>query len=219
MKHLFTSLFGAGISMALLFGCDNGHDPVTPNLLSEHDTHNEETVSIDSQEMVTVQEMEAMAKQYNEAINMMEQHMRIENGQLVVELPANSKSTIDESILNNLTDSLAETNRQIQSGEIQISNIHLGESGTDEMIQAGWTGIKRYWWGVRTYLNDTKTHGLLWAMAIGSGVSQYFAPYGTLFSWALRIAAPAISYIDARGGHRGVYFNTTWNGYGYVWHQ
>lgn len=191
-----------------------------------------------------LKEVEAQKARYEQAVQRMEQHIYLnEDGLLQIDVEKGLVLGIDEALFQELNSALAITNEHIASGKLSLEEIAFSD-GTNifgEVVQqyndgyvlacAGWTGVTYTWQGPRIYTNHCHTEMIINALVTGGGAAAICAlafakvpPVNIICGAAVAITAigaGTIGFINAMGGHQGVYFQLNWahNSVLYMWHQ
>lgn len=188
--------------------------------------------------------MQAKNAEFDRVAALMEKYMYVKkNGQLgldnaafALELRRGGAKAVDPAIFSQLKISLAKTNKKIRDGEIVASDVFPSSNVTitePDPTQNGEVSSLRYcpgingtyfhWWGYRTYLDDCRTHTLVWLLSVGAGgnaIAAYFGWVpGGLIGPILGIYAGTVVWVDDRGGHNGIYFTHLWSNQTWFWHQ
>ncbi|NOZ72093.1 MAG: hypothetical protein GXP38_09290 [Chloroflexi bacterium] len=168
------------------------------------------------------------AKQYGEAIKVMERYIYItDQGLLALPAKSGGQLGINEQIYQELVRSMEVTNRQIQMGILNLSDVQLDSSAAmvSELLNAqdltgnrcpGHNGTWYFWWGYVTALNKCLTDQVIW---FGGSVSAICGMIGYPFcAGVAAISTAYLGYLNAIWG-RGVYISSTWVGGIWVQHQ
>lgn len=169
-------------------------------------------------------------KQLDRAIALMERHMRVKDNTLLLnerglanDLKTAEAGDIDSEVFAELKRELAKTNRVVKEDEASggssqaqdlfptIEPLSDGESSsfTTRAACPGRSGVERFWWGKRSYLNTCETDDLVGRMRNQASSAAILAVFPPAAPAALPAALYAVGSQGIAGSDRGrgVYIN------------
>jgi len=138
------------------------------------------------------------------AIQEAEKHLQVENGQFTLKAKRGADIGIDEDIFAQLNAAVQETNQELKSGKLKLSEVRQKTAISDEVtreasdaeltptlseLQAmnqeksetraagcpGRNGATSHWWGTRVFLNKCRTADLILALEAGVAAAAIVA--------------------------------------------
>ncbi len=199
-----------------LIGCSEDSGNVTsPSLtqnipqLNQNGSDAEQTARVNQQ-----------AQEFDEAVRLMEKHLQITSDGLfsLSDTSKTMKLPIEISFFEELKQSLEVTNSKILAGEIRSEEVYLSSDdseGVEDHARGKYRGKnanRYYWWGFKFYRDYYRTKTII--RNYGS-LCRYVPRCSIIYKLATR---PYVEYLNNRWG-RGIVWRSTWNGWGYTWHQ
>lgn len=149
-------------------------------------------------------EQRALMVKIERAIQKAEKHLQVANGQFILKAKRGADIGIDEEIFAQLNAAMQETNQELKSGKLKLSEVRQKTAISDELIREasdaeltptlseleelnqvkpeakaagcpGRNGIERHWWGGRIFMNKCRTVDLILAMQGGAAIAAIVA--------------------------------------------
>lgn len=184
-----------------------------------------------------LEEIKEIKEDYQKAVLDLEQGIEVTSEGYIALAFVVQDPDIPQSVYDNLILSLEQTNSQIESEELALSEIRLDsadlflEVPVPDLLEMrnhplrcnGYTGGPHYyWWGAATFLNSCDTDRLSsiigGAAAICTGLGLATGGISLTICGVMGAFAGYLDILNAIW-NRGVYTAHTWWGVSWVWHQ